>query len=82
MKARTFDIKLANCDEPCSFGGGETAPSASCFTLTVKVTDQFGLLTVYLLDSDALLLIARPTLGDRGMVCDFRNKKNSGARSC
>ena len=32
-------------------------------------------LTVYLIDSDASLLIARPTLEEWSIVCDFRNKR-------
>ena len=40
----------------------------------MKVFNTVRQLTVYLIDSDAPLLIARPTLKN-GVVCDFRNKR-------
>ena len=41
----------------------------------MKVFKTIRQLTVYLIDSDAPLLIARPTLEEWGIVCDFRNKR-------
>ena len=41
----------------------------------MKVFNTVRQLTVYLTDSDAPLLIARPTLEQWGIVCDFRNKR-------
>ena len=42
----------------------------------MKVFNTVRQLTVYLIDIDAPLLIARPTLEERGIVCDFRNKRS------
>ena len=41
----------------------------------MKVFNTIRQLTVYLIDSDAPLLIARPTLEEWGIVCDFQNKR-------
>ena len=41
----------------------------------MKVFNTVRQLTVYWIDSDAPLLIARPTLEEWGIVCDFRNKR-------
>ena len=41
----------------------------------MKVFNTIRMLTVYLIDSDAPLLIARPMLEEWGIVCDFRNKR-------
>ena len=41
----------------------------------MKVFNTVRQLTVYLIDSDAPRLIARPTLEEWGIVCDIRNKR-------
>ena len=64
-----------DCNKLFRFGGGKTLPSTVCFSFPVKVFNTIRQLTVYLIDSDAPLLIARPTLEEWGIVCDFRNKR-------
>ena len=58
---------------------GKTLPSTACVSLLVKVFNTVRQLTVYLIDSDAPRLIARPTLEEWGIVCDIRNKTSPAA---
>ena len=69
------EIKYDRCDKLFRFGGGKTLPSTVCVSFPVKVFNTVRQLTVYLIDSDAPLLIARPTLEAWGIVCGFRNKR-------
>ena len=75
IRAHEAKIKYDKCDKLFRFGGGKTLPSTVRVSLPVKVSNTVRQLTVYLIDSDAPLLIARPTLEEWGIVCDFRNKR-------
>ena len=75
IRAHEAEIKHDRCNKLFRFGGGKTLPSTVCVSFPVKVFNTVRQLTVYLIDSDAPLLIARPTLEEWGIVCDFRNKR-------
>ena len=75
IRAHEAEIMYDRCNKLFRFGGGKTLPSTVCVSFPVKVFNTVRQLTVYLIDSDAPLLIARPTLEEWGIVCDFRNKR-------
>ena len=75
IRAHEAEIKYDRCNKLFRFGGGKTLPSTVCVSFPVKVFNTVRQLTVYLIDSDAPLLIAQPTLEEWGIVCDFRNKR-------
>ena len=75
MRAHEAEIEYDRCNKLFRFGGGKSLPSSACVSLPVKVFNTVRQLTVYLIDSDAPLLIARPTLAEWGIVCDFWNKR-------
>ena len=62
FRAHEAEIKYDRCNKLFRFGGGKTLPSTVCVSFPVKVFNTVRQLTVYLIDSDAPLLIARPTL--------------------
>ena len=75
IRAHEAEIKYDRCDKLFRFGGGKTLPSTVCVSFLVKVFNTVRQLTVYFIDSDAPHLIARLTLEEWGIVCDFGNKR-------
>ena len=67
IRAHEAEIKYDRCNKLFRFGGGKTLPSTMCVSFPVKVFNTVRQLTVYLIDSDAPLLIARPTLEEWGL---------------
>ena len=75
IRAHEAEIKYDKYDKLFRFGCGKTLPSTACVSFPVKVFNTVRQLTVCLIDSDAPLLITRPTLEEWGIVCDLRNKR-------
>ena len=74
-RGRANEIKHEAADRSFRFGAGDIKKSRHAFSSPIDLEGNGIIVKVYLVDGNVPFLVARPLLEERGIVCDYRNRK-------